>query len=160
MSEPSLRQAVRALMIDPRDRILMMQLHFDDWTGWVLPGGGIEPGEDHQAALRRELAEEVGPPQTFVGPLVCRRRFLRDGFMGYDGQEDHIYLVPCHLFEPAPAMTSDELEAEGIVGCRWWSLDELKATEEVIRPEHLVELATQVLEHGAPPEPVVYESRS
>lgn len=39
-----------------------------DEAGWSIPKGEIDPGEDHEAAARREFAEEVGavPP----GPLT------------------------------------------------------------------------------------------
>jgi len=35
-----------------------------DEAGWSIPKGVVDPGEDHEAAARREFAEEVGavPP--------------------------------------------------------------------------------------------------
>lgn len=154
----SLRQAVRALMIDPADRILMVQLSFPDWTGWVLPGGGMEEGEDHITALHRELAEETGVPQVFVGPPVWRRRHYNRRIMfGFAGQEELVFLVPCHHFEIAPALSMEQLRAEGLVAHRWWTVDELAATTEAIRPANLHELVTHVLEMGAPPEPFLLE---
>jgi 8-oxo-dGTP diphosphatase len=36
---------------------------------WEFPGGKCEPGEAHDAALARELIEELGVPVD-VGPLV------------------------------------------------------------------------------------------
>ncbi len=155
MSKPRLRPAVRALMIDPGDRVLMVRLEFDDWTGWVLPGGGIEPGEDNHTALRRELAEETGVPQAFIGPPVWNRRVESPMVIGgYDGQEEMVYLVPCHRFDVDPGMSSEELRAEGGVEHRWWSLTEITITEESVRPAQLAELIERILEHGAPPEPI------
>ena len=64
-------------MIDPRDRILMARLRYGDgFDGWVLPGGGIEDGEDHRQALVRELTEETGAPQVFMGPPLWHQTTL------------------------------------------------------------------------------------
>jgi 8-oxo-dGTP pyrophosphatase MutT (NUDIX family) len=145
-------------MIDPADRILLVRLEFTDWEGWVLPGGGLEAGEDHVTALHRELAEETGVPQMFVGPALWHRRHVRSGMIqGFDGQEERVFLVPCHAFEVAPGLPDHQLRAEGMVGHRWWTAAELAETDEVIRPVNLAQLVAQVLEFGAPPEPLVFD---
>ncbi|BCJ49225.1 hypothetical protein Asp14428_07000 [Actinoplanes sp. NBRC 14428] len=36
---------------------------------WEPPGGGLDPGEDHLRAARRELAEETGLDLRFRTPL-------------------------------------------------------------------------------------------
>ncbi len=53
---------VAALVVNERDEILLTQRRADqDLPGlWELPGGKIEPGEAPEAALVRELAEEIG----------------------------------------------------------------------------------------------------
>ena len=38
---------------------------------WEFPGGKVEPGESEPAALRREIAEELGC-ELEVGPLLLR----------------------------------------------------------------------------------------
>jgi len=147
-------------MIDPADRILLVKLHLgNDWIGWVLPGGGIDAGEDTRTALAREIAEETGATsEAFVGPIIALRRHIKPGMIdGYDGQEETIHLVPCYTFEIAPELEPDQLRAEGVVDVKWWTAGELSTTDERVVPAGLSELVAEVLEHGAPAEPIEIE---
>ncbi len=162
MTEPELplRQAVRALMIDRADQVLMVKLDItrSGWVGWVLPGGGIEGDEDSRAALQRELLEETGLRDPFVGPVVCQR--VQHGPLvapGYGGQQDDIHLVPCHDFVLEPTMSTSELRDEGIVDMRWFTPAELHASSEVMVPEGLAELVDRVLEFGGSVDPLIIE---
>jgi len=46
---------------------------------WEFPGGKVEPGEDDEAALRREMMEELGVVVS-VGPLLERKVHCYSGF--------------------------------------------------------------------------------
>lgn len=60
----NLRHAVRALIMDEAERILLCRLVIPKPSGPIVvraaPGGGVERGETLLAALRRELHEEGG----------------------------------------------------------------------------------------------------
>jgi 8-oxo-dGTP pyrophosphatase MutT (NUDIX family) len=125
-----LRPAVRALLADPDDRVLMVRWAFRDGGGvWGLPGGGIDPGETHAQALRRELLEEVGLdlPEHRHGRCVGHRRHLFDIGGGFDGQEEWFYHARVHAFAPRGALSPAQLVAEGLVEIRWMTLDEVRA---------------------------------
>jgi nucleoside triphosphatase len=58
---------------------------------WALPGGGIEPGEHMQDALRREIKEEVGIEIFDIRPL-----FFKDGQYSKlypDGSREDVYMI-------------------------------------------------------------------
>lgn len=48
---------VSGLIVD-KTKILMIKLSYKD--GYALPGGGVDPGESFEDALKRELREELG----------------------------------------------------------------------------------------------------
>jgi ADP-ribose pyrophosphatase YjhB (NUDIX family) len=146
MSAPRLRKAVRAIVLDPADRVLLVKFSFPDRIVWACPGGGIEPGEAEEAAIRRELDEEAGLTGFQIGPCVWIREHVIPLVGGtWDGQAERFYLVRTGVFEPRPRMTSDELAAEYVTELRWWTLDDLEAATERFAPRRLPSLMRALL---------------
>jgi len=137
MTEPApalrIRQAVRALLITPDAHVLLVRFEFPDATVWSLPGGGLDPGENHLDALHRELIEEVGLHDPVVGAHVWNREHIVPHLDGlWDGQRDRYYLVEAaERFEPDPALSWEQLRDERLHELRWWHVDDIeRATDD------------------------------
>ena len=153
-TELPLRPAVRALVVDRSDRVLLVSFHWPTKTVWAPPGGGIDAGETPEQAVVRELAEECGLRRFELGPCVWTRDHWFADLPGWGGQSERIYLVRNDAFEPSPEWTADQLAAEGIAGQRWWTLRELDAPGTVFAPRRLPELLRDLLERGPPSDPI------
>ena len=150
-----LRQAARALVLDPADRVLLVRFEMPDWVGWATPGGGLQPGESHADAIARELAEEVGLDRFELGPVIWKRTHIIPLINGlWDGQVERIFLVRTPEFTPAPRFSADELRAEYVTASRWWTADELDTASDEFAPRRLPELVRRVLRDGPPAEPI------
>ena len=149
-----LRRAVRALVLDAADRVLLVRFEWPDRTVWATPGGGVEPGESDADALARELAEESGLRDFERGPCVWTRTHWSRDIPGWGGQTERIYLVRCEAFEPAPEWSADELAGEGIAEQRWFTQDELRVPELVFSPRRLPHLVAQLIRSGPPRDPL------
>ena len=49
-----------AIVLDDEGRLLLLKHVFRAGSGWGIPGGFVEAGEQPEEAVRRELREEVG----------------------------------------------------------------------------------------------------
>lgn len=150
------RQGVRALVLDPDDRILLVRF-VNPQTGeefWATPGGGIDPGEELEDALRRELREETGLEHVELGPVVWTRRHVFPWAGKTLDQSERIALVRVPAFEPQPLLTPGQLIEEGVHELRWWTLGELEVSGANFAPRRIVRFLRQLLEEGPPPAPI------
>lgn len=115
---------------------------------WFTIGGGCEAGESPAEAARREAFEEAGLvlPDD-LGAVVLQReaRFEFDGEW-LEQTEDY------YLCEVDSATVTDagwnELEQRVFTAQRWWSIEELQATSEVIFPADLDEVLARLVEQS------------
>ena len=108
------------------DRILLQNRVKEDWQGYTLPGGHVEPGETAQEAAVRETCEEllVKPEQVEVlAPMhrmADRGKLVIDSFLGlvhdYRGsflseEVARVFTVPLNwLLEYEPEVYTAEME--------------------------------------------------
>lgn len=103
LSRP-LTLGVRGIVTDGDGRIFLVRHTYVD--GWYLPGGGVEPDEPAETALRRELEEEgnielVEPPRL-LGVYLNRNASRRD----------HVLLYRCGAFRQGEPKRPDREIAE------------------------------------------------
>jgi double-stranded uracil-DNA glycosylase len=151
--EPVPREAVRALVVDAEERVLLMRFenpaNGDVW--WATPGGGVEPGESEEESLRRELLEEAGLRDPEIGPVVWVREHVLPWDRQLWRQRERFHLVRVERHEAEPTI---DLVAEHVYGHRWWTLDELEATDEQLAPRALATRLRALLREGPPVEPL------
>jgi 8-oxo-dGTP pyrophosphatase MutT (NUDIX family) len=146
---PLPRDAARVLVLDTDDRVLLVAHRASPTrTVWTAPGGGLLPGEDHGTAAARELTEELGIDAA-VGPWI----WWREVTFVYAGvhltQRERWFPARVERFDPAHAPLDDP----GITAARWWTVAELRATEETIAPGALADHLARFVADGPPTEP-------
>lgn len=147
---PGLRRTSRILLLDPQGRVFLMDTTMpssDGFHRWITPGGGVDPGESHADAAVRELREETGIVIEDPGESVHARDFaVAWDEADHDRGHAEFYVVRTDGFELSDAGWTDE-ERVDILASRWWTADELVATDEPFDPPELIEL---VREFGRP----------
>ncbi|MFJ8140819.1 NUDIX hydrolase [Streptomyces sp. NPDC096013] len=154
-TSPPLRKAARAILVDADDRVLL--LRYDESGGfWATPGGSLEPGEDDTTATLRELHEELGIDERAVELGVQLAERSKDHLVGGHPvrQVEKYFLarVDAGAVDPARATQPDNIREY-----RWWTVPDLRCTEETVYPVGLAELIARVRAGRIPQHPVVLD---
>jgi len=153
------RPTARVLLLDPAGRIAMMKGRIPgDPEGpsfWFTIGGGVEPGETVAEAAAREIVEETGLLDAVLGAVAWYREAV---LVGEDGEpwlfQEHYVVAHTrggHLSRAGWA----EHEHRLVDDLRWWTLGELRLTDEAVFPEMIAALLPDVLTGIIGPEPIV-----
>ena len=159
LSAPVPRPAVRAILLDDAGRVFLHRFRTARSPGfWITPGEEVEPGEDAEAALRRELREELRLEDVELGPWVWRRSHVwfwaaRDTV--YDTRETFALVRAVEPAAVTPTAHDSLLAGPGATEeHRWWSVDEIAASADDFAPRALAAHLRRLLDEGPPPEPV------
>jgi 8-oxo-dGTP pyrophosphatase MutT (NUDIX family) len=153
-AEPVLRHAARAVVLDGDDRVLLVRFRAEGSVWWAAPGGGLEEGETHEAAILRELAEETGVRAPQIGPCVWTREHVFPWKGRVLRQRERYFVVRVESPELRPELSKAILVEEGMDEIRWWTLEEIERSAAVFTPTRLATLLRDLLTHGPPPDPL------
>ncbi len=116
-------------------------------TWWHTPGGGIDAGESATDAAVREIREETGHviDTDEIGPVVATRvaEFTFED-VAYR-QSESFFAVRLPRFEPS-SVGWDVIEQRSLLEYRWWTPDELDATDDAFFPAELASLVRAALD--------------
>lgn len=147
MTNPPTR--VRVVLLSPNNRVLLIKYRNSGPSGeprpcWILAGGGRESGETIKQAAAREIAEETGMNDVRLGPVV---------WYGEDDQRGRDWNVVFREHFIVAFAPTEEIDQSGwtdherrqILETRWWTVEELRTSTDVIYPPGLADYLSPLL---------------
>lgn len=143
------RPAARLLVLDPAGRVLLFRFAHPGGVPatsdyWATPGGGVDEGETFAEAAKRELYEETGIVAPITELAGVEREFrmqMLDGEMVLAQERYFAVRVDSQVLSTEHWT---ELEKQIMTEHRWWSMDELRDTTELVFPPNLAALCAMV----------------
>jgi len=155
------RPSARLILLDRQDRLFLFKVHqpsvydpadpFRD-PFWIMIGGLVDPGEDYQHTAIREAREETGLIVRDVRWVWSRERIMQ--------WRDKQVLHRERFFLGRSASTAidtsglDEREKSWTLDHRWWTAQEIAASQERFEPVDLGQRLKTLLRDGPPAAPI------
>lgn len=129
---------VRSLILDAQDRVALVRHTYGSY--WYLPGGGVKKRESFEAALARELREEVAITDFRIERLLGIYHAMREG------KDDHVVVYVTRV-EGAPEAlaAADTME---IAAADWFPLDALPDGVSPATARRIAEYRSGATGHG------------
>jgi len=135
------RVGARVILFDQAGRVLLVGVTdpVDARRVWMTPGGGRDEGETDLDCARRELREETGVSvEDLRGPVFEHEHVFRWAGREYR-QRERFYVGSMEGSSQGEA-SPDQIEQDAGMEARWWTLDELRTTGELVEPPGLHEI--------------------
>lgn len=152
MARPAHRRVSRVVLLDEKDRFLLLLTASPRLqtpvVRWLTPGGGVEDNESHAEGAIRELFEETGLRVDSVGEPIWSiegQSIFNDGHVQSTYSE--YFVVRTTSFELTNENWMDN-EFVDITDVRWWTVEELNTSGEKYSPEPLLEVIQLAIERS------------
>lgn len=160
----NIRNSIKIILLNPKDEVLLLSTDDKSITNkdksyngkfWQMIGGKIENGEDVKSAATRELFEETGltPNEVEFGNIVWKGdlTLIMSGVQTLIKQQ---FIVAKTKATEVTLKNLTPEEKTVIKGLKWFSIDEIKNSKEIIYPVGLDEYLSELLTSGTPKEPI------
>lgn len=163
-SVPPVRKSMRAILLNNENELLLLKADDPSTTTtsgryngpyWFLVGGAIEPGEEVEEAVLREIHEEtnIAKEHISLGPIVWQGEFdlIINGILSRQ-QQRFIVATTSEIHVSLQNLTLQEKKV--IKDIRWFSLEKIEGSKELIYPLCLKRYLPAILQGHYPAEPL------
>ena len=149
------RHNARVLLINELNELLLMRVELPAYSFWCTIGGGTKPGETAEMAVKREAQEEIGFDDADIQweKAVWYGEHVMDRKGAPTLHKETFVLGRTSRRQIDDAGQTDD-EKKVVKEFKWWSLEELRTTNEFIVPPSIIIHLPPIL-RGEIPEKII-----